>query len=248
MHRMTAPFEAAPIAARPCPSMRLAAGAVALLATLSWPVGTYAGQSGAPLAANPAPTATQAASASGAAARPLARAASNPKAVQASTRPQWSELTATQQQALAPLATGWPTLSEAQKRKWLAMSGNFDRLAPEERAKLHSRMADWVALSPQQRTQARLNFGETKSLGADDKKAKWEAYQALSAEEKKRLAAGAQTRTPPTAAAVRPVPPQRLATVPKGTREDKPARIASAPPPGQTPPAAPAPVNPLHTN
>jgi hypothetical protein len=168
--------------------------------------------------------------------------------VQASTRPQWSELTPTQQQALTPLAAGWPTLSQAQKRKWLAMSGNFDKLAPEERTKMHSRMADWVALSPQQRTQARLNFGETQSLAADDKKAKWEAYQALSAEEKKRLAAGAQTRTPPTAAAVRPVPAQRLATVPKGTREDKPARIASAPPPAQSAPAAPAAANPLHAN
>jgi hypothetical protein len=168
--------------------------------------------------------------------------------VQAPTRPQWNELTATQQQALAPLAVGWPTLSEAQKRKWLAMSVNFERLAPEERAKLHSRMADWVALSPHQRTQARLNFGETKSLAADDKQAKWEAYQALSPEEKKRLAAGAQVRTPQTAAAVRPVPPQRLATVPKGTREDKPARIASAPPPGQSGPVAPVVPNPLHAN
>ena len=48
-----------------------------------------------------------------------------------------------------------------------------------EQAKLHSRMTEWAALSPQQRTQARLNFAETKQLSPDDKKAKWEAYQAL---------------------------------------------------------------------
>ena len=60
-----------------------------------------------------------------------------------------------------------------------------------EQAKLHSRMTEWAALSPQQRTQARLNFAETKQLSPDDKKAKWEAYQALPPEEKRKLAAGA---------------------------------------------------------
>ena len=61
-----------------------------------------------------------------------------------------------------------------------------------EQDKLHSRMSEWAALSPQQRTQARLNFGETKRLSPDDKKAKWEAYQALPAEEKRKLAASAR--------------------------------------------------------
>ena len=73
-----------------------------------------------------------------------------------------------------------------------------------EQDKLHSRMTEWAALSPQQRTQARLNFAETKQLSPDDKKAKWEAYQALPPEEKRKLAAGA-AKPPPTAAAVKPV-------------------------------------------
>jgi hypothetical protein len=145
----------------------------------------------------------------------------------AETRPAWSDLGADQRRALQPLAGGWPTLSEAQKRKWIALSRNFARMSPEEQAKLHSRMNEWVALSPQQRTQARLNFGETKNLSADDKKAKWEAYQALSAEEKRKLAAGAGAKTPPTAAAVRPVPAQKLANVPRGNRQAKPPRIAA---------------------
>ena len=155
------------------------------------------------------------------------------------TQPAWTDLGAEQRAALQPLAGTWATLSEAQKRKWIAMSRNFDRMSPEEKAKLHSRMNDWVMLSPQQRAQARLNFGETRSLSADDRKAKWEAYQALSAEEKRKLAAGANARAPATAAAVKPVPAQRLANVPRGERGAKSPRIASGPADEPQPVAAP---------
>lgn len=60
----------------------------------------------------------------------------------------WSQLTAAQQQALAPLALTWNTgISEPQKRKWLEISKNFNGLAPEAQATLNSRMTQWVALS-----------------------------------------------------------------------------------------------------
>lgn len=146
----------------------------------------------------------------------------------AAARTGWAALTAEQQHALRPLAGAWPKLSEAQKRKWIALSRNYPRMTPDDQARLHSRMTEWVALSPQQRTQARLNFAETKDLSADDKKAKWEAYQALPPEEKRKLAAGAHPRTPPTAAAIKPVPPQKLAKVPRASRKSKPPRIDPA--------------------
>jgi hypothetical protein len=146
------------------------------------------------------------------------------------TKPLWGELTPAQQQALAPLAPKWDTVSEAQKRKWIALSQNFPKLSGDEQAKLHSRMTEWVALSPQQRTEARLNFAETQQLSPDDKKAKWEAYQALSPEEKRKLAATAP-KPPATAAAVKPVPPAKLAVVPnRGVRQEaKVPKIAAAP-------------------
>jgi hypothetical protein len=147
----------------------------------------------------------------------------------ADTKPVWAELTGDQQTALRPLSSQWPTLSEAQKRKWIALSSNYRALPPPEQAKLHSRMTEWVSLSPQQRTQARLNFAEAKTLSPDDRKAKWEAYQALSPEEKRKLAAGAGGKTPPTAAAVRPVPAQKLANVPRGKTDSKSPRIAVGP-------------------
>ena len=174
-----------------------------------------------------------------AAAHAPAKGARVAQAAKRETQPSWTDLGPEQRAALQPLAGTWATLSEAQKRKWIAMSRNFGRMAPEEKAKLHSRMNDWVMLSPQQRAQARLNFGETRKIPADDRKAKWEAYQALSPEEKRKLAAGANARTPPTAAAVKPVPAQRLANVPRRDRGAKSPRIASGPA-DEPQPASPA--------
>jgi hypothetical protein len=118
---------------------------------------------------------------------------------------------------LQPLAAQWGSLSEGQKRKWIALSKNYARLTPIEQATLHSRMTDWVALSPQQRSQARLNFADSnaKQLSADDKKAKWEAYQSLSPEAKKRLAERATPKPGGAAGAVKPVPPQKLTRLTK---------------------------------
>ena len=131
----------------------------------------------------------------------------------------WRELTPMQQRALAPLAATWNTgVNESQKRKWLEVSKNFHTLSPEDQATLNSRMNDWVALSPQQRAQARLNFGKTKELSREltptEKKAHWETYQALSSEEKQKLAAKASPKPAGAATAVKPVAPQKLANVP----------------------------------
>jgi hypothetical protein len=141
-----------------------------------------------------------------------------PVAAPNASRPSWPELTPPQQLALAPLALSWNTLSEVQKRKWLEISKNYAALSPEGQATLHSRMNEWVTLSHQQRAQARLNFGKTKELSKEltpeEKKAKWQTYQALSAEEKQKLAAKASPKPAGAATALRPVAPQKLASVP----------------------------------
>jgi hypothetical protein len=131
--------------------------------------------------------------------------------------PTWAELSAQQQQSLAPLAASWRTLRKSHKAKWLALSANYPTMPAGEQARLHSRMREWAALSPQQRTLARLNFAEAQRVAPDDKRAKWEAYQQLSPEEKRKLAAGAPAKpaAPPTAMAVEPVPQQKLTRLPK---------------------------------
>jgi hypothetical protein len=126
----------------------------------------------------------------------------------------WQSLTAEQKKALAPLAPHWAQISVAQKNKWLAISNNFDHLSSKEQATLHERMANWASLSPQQRAQARLTFNETKSLGADEKKTQWEAYQALSPDEKKKLAAQQKTGIQGAATASQAPPPGKVIRLP----------------------------------
>ena len=163
-----------------------------------------------------------------------------------SARPAWTELTPAQQQTLAPLVSSWNTISEPQKRKWLEISKNYASMLPEEQAVLNSRMKEWAVLSPQQRAQARLNFGKTKELSRqltpEEKNAKWQAYQALSPEEKQRLAAKASPQPKGAATAVKPVATQKLATVradvPKPAPKIQPSPSAVPPQPAASLPAA----------
>ncbi len=146
-------------------------------------------------------------------------------------RSDWHNLTPDQQQALAPLAEKWQELNADRKRKWLEISRNFHSLSPAEQSKMHNRMSEWVSLSQQQRTQARLNFAETKKLSPDEKAANWQAYQALSQEEKKRLAAKGPAK-PAGVAVVKPtVSPEKITKVPVTRHTPKPARAAAQPAP-----------------
>ena len=73
-------------------------------------------------------------------------------------------------------------------------------------------------MSAQQRNQARLNYAVTKRLAGDDKRAQWEAYQALSEEERKALASKAAPNPHGAAPALRPVSPKKLVQVPAATQ------------------------------
>lgn len=154
----------------------------------------------------------------------------------ASMGPNWADLTLAQRTALAPLASAWSGISEGQKRKWIAMSQNFPALSPAERTTLHGRMTEWAALSAAQRNQARLNFAKTKELSAAEKKAQWEAYQALSPEQKKQLASKAQPKAPGAAPALTLAAPSRLSAAPITRAEPRmPTPAASKPRVGVVP-------------
>jgi len=138
---------------------------------------------------------------------------SAPNALPSSVSGAWSSLSKRQKLALAPLAADWHELTVQQRQKWLALSRNFSQLSDEEQMTLHSRMREWAALSPRQRSQARFHFNATQSLSVQDKRAQWEAYQALSEQEKNNLSSGPK---PPVKSAARSfMPPStRLVTPP----------------------------------
>lgn len=160
---------------------------------------------------------------------PSAALAKSSGTLKNSSKPAWQELTPAQQLSLKPLAANWNSLGESQKRKWIAIAMSYPTLAPAEQAKLHSRMTEWVSLSREQRAQARLNFAQSKQLAPTQKTATWQAYQALSPEEKQKLAISAAPKPAGAAAAARPVPPQKLTAVPV-TRQTQPQtpRVSAA--------------------
>ena len=163
---------------------------------------------------------------------------------EAASKPLWRELTARQQKALQPLAPYWDDLAESHKRKWLALSRDYAKMTPEEQEVLHSRMTEWSSLTNQERAQARANFATVKQVPVDERKAKWEAYQALSDEEKSKLAARAKSaKAPGAASTIRPVPEQKLVPMPAASQDGQHTpRIQLAPPPAPAPVAAARPV------
>ena len=148
--------------------------------------------------------------------------------------PGWETLNTPQKLALYPLADRWALLSGLQKRRWLALAQGFAALPADEQVRLHDRMTTWASLSAQQRNQARLNYAATNRLDPQDKRSQWNAYQALSEEEKRKLAARAAAKPQGAAPALRPVSPKKLAKVPAALNAPgnpaNPPKVA--PPPG----------------
>lgn len=143
--------------------------------------------------------------------------------------PTWISLMRSQQLALSPLSMTWDTLSEGQKRKWLAIAKTYSELGLPEQEKLHSRMVEWAALSPKDRELARLNFAQSKAVDKTNRAADWEAYQALSPEERQKFAAGTKVKPVGAAVPAKPVAPEKLASVPvtRHTPEQERASVVS---------------------
>ena len=161
----------------------------------------------------------------------------------------WKQLKSHEKSALAPLAAQWGELTDTQRSKWLTIAQQFDRLTVPEQQVMQARMKEWVALSPVQRNQARLNFNTVQGLSKDEKKTRWDEYQALSEEEKRKLSAGALTPAKTAAPSRKPVAPDRLvqptvrsvpsAALPVRTPIDRKTLLPLPPPP---PAAAVAPA------
>lgn len=126
----------------------------------------------------------------------------------------WPSLSKAQKAALAPLEDAWSGLSAGSRQKWLEIAKTYPGLGPLEQEKLHSRMAEWAALSPKDRAVARFNFAQSKTVNKSDRAANWEAYQALSPDERQKLAQGAKMKPVGAAVAIKPVAPEKLTAVP----------------------------------
>ena len=161
-------------------------------------------ETAASVAANPAAPAVKP--------RPLAKPVA-PAAL--STPPAtWAGLTPKQQALLAPLERDWAGIEDSQRSKWLSATPTLATMSGEEIKRVHDRMRDWTRLSPSERVSARIGFQVARQLTAEQRQARWEAYQALPLAERQALADKALARRQAQAAA--PVrAPKALAAQPK---------------------------------
>jgi hypothetical protein len=142
----------------------------------------------------------------------------------------WQSLTPVQREALAPLERDWPGIDARRKQKWIALAGRFKTLSPEERARITARMAEWAKLTPGERGQARMRFEEARLVPAPDRSARWQAYQALPAEQRQQLAARAASAA---ASGAHDAPGTKAA---KPGRDNKEAKFNLVPNPALTQP------------
>lgn len=131
---------------------------------------------------------------------PSAQATTNAQSAAASPMgapSDWTQLSAAQRKALAPLASQWASLAPSSRVKWVEVARRFDQLSPTEQTRVQERMSSWAALPSDQRGEARLRYQQSRQLPAGQRQEKWQAYQALSSEEKQDLGRQAQRRSKP---------------------------------------------------
>jgi hypothetical protein len=66
-------------------------------------------------------------------------------------------------------------------------------MPPEERQRIQQRMSEWSRMTPEERGRARLQFQEARQISPQERQARWDAYLALPAEERRALAVSATT-------------------------------------------------------
>lgn len=126
--------------------------------------------------------------------------------------PRWSELRPRQQQILEPLSSEWDKMDDISRQEWLKIAGRFSKAPPQELQRIHVRMQEWLKLTPEQKRIVRENSVRAKKLDPAQKSAKWQQYQNLPEEQKRKLAASAAQKKhvanlPPHGIAKPVVPP-----------------------------------------
>jgi hypothetical protein len=116
--------------------------------------------------------------------------------------PRWTELSASQRKVLAPLANDWNDgIDSRGKERWLDVASRFHKMPADEQQRANQRMVEWAHMTIAERTQARMNFQESRSVSKEEREARWKAYQALPEDKKRELAKRAAAAAAPSSAA-----------------------------------------------
>jgi hypothetical protein len=123
--------------------------------------------------------------------KPAPKAATKPAAkAKANVRPAWAELTAEQQQILAPLKADWESLEPERRRKWIGIAKRYPAMKLAEQERVQRRMQYWAKLTPEQRRQARETYKQLVKVPPEKRgklREQWAEYQQLPPQERESL-------------------------------------------------------------
>jgi hypothetical protein len=118
---------------------------------------------------------------------PKAKPAAKAKAA---ARPAWAELTAEQQQILAPLKADWESLEPERRRKWIGVAKRYPGMTVKSQQRVQRRMQEWARLTPEQRRQARETYKQIVKVPPEKRgnlREQWAEYQQLPPQERENL-------------------------------------------------------------
>lgn len=94
----------------------------------------------------------------------------------------WAQLSSEHQKILSPLSGEWDRLEPEQRVKWIGVAKRYPKMTPIGQKRVQTRMKKWVKLTPEQRKQARENYRRISKVPPEkrgDLKQKWSEYQSL---------------------------------------------------------------------
>lgn len=101
--------------------------------------------------------------------------------------PSWSELSALDQEALAPLMDEWNMLTAERKQRWLRLAERHRGLPPAKQERLQRRLRDWMQLTPEERNTVREHYRRWRQLPPEERqrlRQRWDQYRQLPADKR----------------------------------------------------------------
>ncbi len=102
----------------------------------------------------------------------------------------WAQLSADQQQVLAPLSAQWDELRPWQREKMLEIARDYTRMNSQQQARVQKRLGHWSRMTPFERENARKRYQQFHALSPEKQlelRRKWSEYQRLPEAEREKL-------------------------------------------------------------
>lgn len=119
------------------------------------------------------------------------------------TRPIWADLSSEEHTTLAGLEAVWPFISNAEKRRWLAIAQHAKSMNEIDRSRLSLNITNWGHFSENQRQALRQHYRDWDDSDIGDLNQAWENYRALAPDIRAQLAKTAQRSNAPARPAAR---------------------------------------------